>query len=166
MRLPLAFLVLLAAGLLSGCLNNTSEPPLVLKRVGPPSAPSDNNAQGSLLVFSAITVGMPDNTLAGRRVHHSDYRILSEDGHFLQSVHNDYDNSWEGPREVELPAGKYRIVAQAVGYGTVTVPVLIAAHQMTRVHLERGSSLTNKVIHDNPSDCLTAKSSVGEPAKK
>ena len=60
---------------------------------------------------------------------------MAEDDQLLRTVHNDYDNAWEGPREVELAPGKYRIVAQAAKYGTVTVPVLIAAHQITRVNL-------------------------------
>ena len=39
-----------------------------------------------------------------------------------------------------LAPGKYRVVAHANGYGTVTVPVVIDATHVTTVHLNGGSS--------------------------
>ena len=35
---------------------------------------------------------------------------------------------------------RYRVVAQANGYGRVTIPVVIEAHQTTVLHLEGGGS--------------------------
>jgi len=134
MRLPFPFLVLFAAALVSGCSHLNSGSPVVLQRVGPAPNAADQ-PRGSLLVYSALKVEMPDGSLAFEDLHHTDYKILSEASQFLQSVHNDYDNTWHGPKEVELPPGKYRIVATAAKYGIVTVPVLIAPHQLTRVNL-------------------------------
>ena len=134
MKLSFAFLMVLPVALFAGCSHTNLSHPIVLDRVGPPAVKGADGT-GSLLVFSASSVDMPDNTLATRRIHYSDYKIFSDDGQLLRTVHNDYDNDWEGPREVALAPGKYRIVAQAAKYGTVTVPVLIAAHQVTRVTL-------------------------------
>jgi len=44
-----------------------------------------------------------------------------------------------------LPAGTYRVVARANGYGIVTVPVVIEKNQVTTVHLEGGGSWENEV---------------------
>src|SRR5690242_5550784 len=127
MKLSIALVASSAAALLCGCVHSNPGGSIVLGRVGPAEFKSEQAARGTLLVFSAAEVEMPDNTLATRRVHYTDYKIMSDAGLLLQTIHNDYDNAWEGPREVELAPGKYRIVAQAAKYGTVTVPVLIAA---------------------------------------
>jgi hypothetical protein len=60
---------------------------------------------------------------------------------------NDNGTSWEGPAEVQLPPGKYRVVARANGYGTVTVPVTVAAKQTTTVHLEGGTPIEREKTH-------------------
>jgi hypothetical protein len=44
---------------------------------------------------------------------------------------------------VELPAGTYRIIAQANGYGFVTVPVTVVAGHETILHLEGGDRWPN-----------------------
>ena len=54
------------------------------------------------------------------------------------------DTILQDPAPVELPAGKYRVVANANGYGQVTIPVIIEAQQTTVLHLEGGGSWLNE----------------------
>ena len=68
--------------------------------------------------------------------YYSDYEVRSEDGALIKKVHNDSGTVVEGPVEVNLPAGKYRVHARANGYGWVTVPVVIEPGKVTTVHLE------------------------------
>ncbi len=51
-------------------------------------------------------------------------------------VHNDSGKLAEGPEKLELPAGKYLVLARANGYGLVRVPVVIRRGQTTTLHLE------------------------------
>jgi len=166
MKWPFAIVIALPVALIAGCVHPSLSHPIVLDRVGPPAV---NNAEGtgSLLVFSQSSVDMPDNTLATRRVHYSDYKIFSDNGQLLRTIHNNYDNDWEGPREVDLAPGKYHIVAQAAKYGTVTVPVLIAAHQITRVNLTGTPLVTDKELSDDKDVvCLPNGEIVGQFAHK
>ena len=74
------------------------------------------------------------------RKQYTDYSVFPADGKDLvQAVHNDTGKLLEGPRTVELPAGNYRVIARANGYGTVTVPVRVKPNQLTTVHLEGGT---------------------------
>jgi hypothetical protein len=121
--------------LLSGCAFHQRE--LVLDPVGPPpSAASATASQGSLLVFSAFDP-TPDLNRSPYRRQYTDYKILSADGKQLVArVCNDNGLLLEGPRKVDLPAGTYRVLARANGYGTATVPVVIRSGQTTTLHLE------------------------------
>jgi len=131
-----AAICLLAAALLApGCA--PLQKPLVLDRVGPAFAQhASADAKGTLIVFSAFDVHAHFNDLPYRRFY-SDYEVLSEDGRLLQTVRNQQGLA-EAPRHVELPAGAYRIAARANGYGSVIVPVMIAADQVTTVDLGTG----------------------------
>ena len=100
MKLSFGFLTALPIALFAGCSHANLNHPIVLDRLGPVAVKGADGA-GSLLVFSAPSVEMPDNTLATRRVHYTDYKIFSDNGQLLQTVHNDYDNAWDAPREVE-----------------------------------------------------------------
>ena len=68
--------------------------------------------------------------------HYTDYKITSENGKLVRTVHNANGTSLEGSKWVQLPVGTYCIVARANGYGVVTVLVVIRAGQITTVHLE------------------------------
>jgi len=129
--------------LLSGCA--TSKNGTVLDRVGPAPAspPFSADAPGTLLVYSAYEVNADFNSRDPHRPHYSNYRILSTDGNLLQRVHNNSGTLLQRPTEVNLPPGTYSIVARANGYGTVTVPVLIAPGQETILHLEGGAKWPN-----------------------
>lgn len=113
---------------------------LVLDTVGPaPDAKQIAGSNGVLIVYSAFDPYAHFNGSPYRR-YHSDYKIFTEDGRFLQAVPNDLGGVTAEPKPVELQSGRYRIAARANGYGWVTVPVLIAAHEVTTVHLEGGAS--------------------------
>ena len=137
-----AWMLLLAASLLAGCA--FGEGGVVLAPVGPPPLkPEVPSSAGSLKVYTALDPGAHFNSLP-YHVFHGDYKILSEEGKFLKTVHNDSGTALEGPVRVYLPAGSYRVVAPANGYGTVTVSVLIEADRTTIVHLDGGGSWPNR----------------------
>ena len=138
---------LLSALLISGCAS--PERGLVLDPVGPPSfQPRAAGLNGSLMVFSATDPQAHFNGPPYRR-YYTDYKLLSEDGSILQNVRNENGASFEGPRQVPLQEGKYRVVARANGYGIVTVPVIVVANQLTVVHLEGGRSWPDRAVLAN-----------------
>lgn len=144
MKSLFAATLLAAAALVSGCAS--PQHPIVLDSVGPASPqPVSASSKGALLVYSAIRVDMPSNRRP-EHLHYTDYKILSGKGDLVQAVHNDYDNSWEGPREVQLPPGTYQVIASAYHYGLVTVPVIIAAFKSTVVHLDGMGSGMDKAL--------------------
>jgi len=139
--------ILTAATLWSGCAfgprDMTSEP------IGPsPASVAENNGEGSLVVYTAYDVhaiGVGDHE---ERRHYSDYKIFTEDGKLQRTVHNDVGTVVKEPAHVTLPAGTYRLVAGANGYGTVTVPVVIGSNRQTVVHLEGGASWPDVAAND------------------
>ncbi len=135
MKTRLAAVFFAGAVLLSGCA--THQPSVVLAPVGPsPPQPAPGGPKGTLVVYSAYDPNSDFNDTEYLR-QYTDYRILSEEGKLLQTVHNSNGFVVEGPAEVELPAGKYRIIAQANGYKkNVIVPVVVLADRLTTVHLE------------------------------
>jgi len=143
MKSIITFLTLAAGLLLSGCASY--ERGLVLDPVGPaPIQSATAGSKGSLVVYSAFDVHADSTGADPDRHRHTDIKIFSEDGKLLQAVHNDTGTMLEGPVEVELSAGTYRIAARANGYGVVTLPVVIAPHRITTVHLEGGGSWQKK----------------------
>jgi hypothetical protein len=132
---PAAFLPLLALAALVGCASPKQA--LVLDPIGPePRSASGSAAQGSLVVFSAFDTTADWNRSPYRR-RFTDYQILSADGnHVVQLVQNNRETLLNNPPAVGLPAGSYRVVARANGYGTITAPVVIKPGQTTTVHLE------------------------------
>ena len=135
--------LLAASALLPGCASSPRG--LVLDPVGPPlTRPAAAGSQGTLVVFSAFAVHGPGPSEPDYHRHYSDYRIFSAGGQFLQNVPNDAGPTGEDPAGVKLPAGTYRVVARANGYGLVTVPVVIATDQVTTVHLEGSATWPNQ----------------------
>lgn len=133
MKLLCASALLLAVVAIAGCASAGHE--VVLAPVGPaPAQAAASGSQGSLVVFSACDPTAHFNSLPYTRFY-TDYRIFSKDGTLLQAVRNNPSPSVPGPAKVGLPPGEYRVVARANGYGEVTVPVIIAAGQVTTVHL-------------------------------
>lgn len=125
--------------LLAGC--GGARTALVLEPVGPvPSlAKTESSSDGVLMVYSACEAGPNFGRRDPYRPVCSDYKILSSTGTLLRAVHNDSGTILQQPAAVSLPAGRYRVVARANGFGTVTVPVIIEAGRSTIVHLEGDS---------------------------
>jgi hypothetical protein len=137
MKTLYAYLVLTGAALLcSSCAYNQHG--VVLNSVGPSPYVSGTSTTGTLMVFSAFSVTSPGIGDFEHRQHYSDYKILSDDGKPLQTVHNDVGTVTKEATRVQLAPGKYRVSANSNGFGTVTVPVIIAANQTTILHLEGG----------------------------
>ena len=126
-----------AAGIcLLGCI--TGKNGLALDTVGPrpaQTAPA-HSSTGTLVVYSAFEVNAAFNSRDPYRPEYSDYKIYTADGKLLHRVHNDSGTILQDPASVELPTGKYRVVARANGYGNITVPIVIEAKQTTILHLE------------------------------
>ena len=132
-------LIPIAAGvLLSGCVSGKNGP--VLDPVGPamPRSSTPGSSDGTLVVYSAYDVHASFIHRDSRSPVYSDYKILTSDGRLLQRVHNDPETLLPDPVAVELPPGKYQVVALANGYARVTVPVMVETRRTTILHLEGG----------------------------
>jgi hypothetical protein len=138
-------MLVMTGALLSGCATSNR---LVLDTVGPPmfqpTTTSSTLTNGTLVVYSAFTRNADFNSRDPYRREYSDYKIFSPDGKLLQRVHNNSGTIFQDAVSVELPPGKYYVIARANGYGYVTVPVIIAARQNTILHLEGGGSWPDK----------------------
>lgn len=129
---------------LAGCA--MSPHAVVLDTVGPApaTAPNPADAKGLLTVYSAYQATADFNNRDPYRREYSDYRILRPDGSLEQRVHNNSGSILQRPAQVSLPAGNYRVVAEANGYAEVTVPVVVAGGRETVVHLEGGFHWPNQ----------------------
>ena len=134
---PANFLLACFIGLTPGC--TLIRQSAIVAPVGPPPlVPADRASEGRLVVYSALDIGTPGDSDYAR--YHSGYRIYSADGKSLRWVNNRVRTSSEDPEVVSLPPGRYRVLARAAAFGTVTVPVVIEAGKTTFVHLD-GSEL-------------------------
>lgn len=135
--------VLVVAALLSGCASENDK--VVLDTVGPRIERSaDAGADhGTLTVYSAYEVNADFNARDPYRPEYSDYTIYASNGDLLKKVHNNSGTILQEAVPVTLSPGKYTVVANANGYGLVTVPVLIKARENTVLHLEGDGSWTN-----------------------
>ncbi len=131
---PLLILLILAA-CVCGCASPKKQ--LVLAPVGPaPDVSTAPGFEGTLVVYSAPDSSFDPNG-SPYRDRYTPYRVLSADGREeVRTVRNDDGRLLGSPEKVQLPIGHYQVLARANGYGPVTVPVLIKAHQVTTVHLE------------------------------
>jgi hypothetical protein len=131
------FIATTAGALLSGCATGNG---LALDTVGPslPQPMAGNSTDGILIVYSAYEANADFNSRNPDLPEYSDYRILTADGKPLQRVHNNSGTILQDPVSVELPPGKYQVIARANGYKNVTVPVMIEMQQSTVLHLEGG----------------------------
>jgi hypothetical protein len=129
-------MMIVAGALLSGCAGMRSGQ--VLDTVGPTPGQMTmaGSGSGTLTVYSANKVNADFNSIDPNRREHSDYTILNSDEKLMKRVHNVTDDIFEGPVPVELAAGKYFVVARSNGYGTVTIPVIIAPMHETILHLD------------------------------
>ena len=123
--------------LLTGCAARNR---LVLDPVGPPSSQpvAVGSNLGTLVVYSAYEVNADFNARDPYRPEYSDYKIFYSEGRLRQKVHNNSGTILQEPAKMELPAGRYQVMARANGYGIVTVPILIEAGKNTVIHVEGG----------------------------
>jgi hypothetical protein len=112
--------------------------------------PDGSKSEGTLVVYSALDQSPHFNT-SDYHACYSDYEVLSEDGRVVKKVTNDAGTIVEGPAEVKLTPGNYRVRARANKYGVVTVPVLVEPHVVTTVHLDGGGarSGSDEIAHRN-----------------
>lgn len=136
-RIFSTFILTAAGALLSGCATGNGP---ALDTAGPslPQPPAANSTDGILTVYSAYEVNADFNSREPDLPEYSDYKILTAGEKPLQRVHNNSGTILQDPASVELPPGKYQVIARANGYGTVTVPVMIETQQSTVLHLEGG----------------------------
>lgn len=138
MKIHLACLLFVVAGV--GSVGAGDNGGLTLAPVGPAAVEKPSaGTNGTLVVYSAFDSsahfgGIPQH------LYHTDYRLCAEDGHSLRTVHNDSGTVVPGPTAVVLAPGNYRVIAQANGYGKVTVPVVVRSGLTTMVHLEGGGN--------------------------
>ena len=131
--------LLTAATLWSGCAFGPRG--MVLEPVGPsPASVAEGPGEGALVVYTAYEVNFVSAGDYEHRHHYTNYKIFTADGKLLRTVKNDVGAEFRQAAHVSLSAGTYRVVANANGYGTVTVPVVIGANRLTVVHLEGGAS--------------------------
>jgi hypothetical protein len=130
--------LIVACALLAGCAGMRSD--FALDTVGPmpnQAAPL-GSGPGTLIVYSAGKVNADFNSRDPNRRECSDYKILDSHKKLVEHVHNVSDNIFQGPVLVDLPPGKYFVVARSNGYGVVTVPVMIETGLQTILHLDGG----------------------------
>ena len=144
MKSASSFWILAIGALLSGCASERDT--LVLDPVGPHSSQTSSvdSTDGTLVVYSAYDVSANWTARDPRRPVYSDYKIFYPDGNLQRAVHNNSGTMLQDAVPVELPAGRYRVVANANGYGRVTIPVVIQAGQITVLHLEGGGFWPNE----------------------
>jgi hypothetical protein len=107
--------LIVICALLAGCAGMNSG--LVLDTAGPMpgQAARTGSGPGTLIVYSAGKVNADFNSRDPNRREHSDYKILNSDEKLLEHVHNVADDIFQGPVSVELPPGKYFVVARSNG---------------------------------------------------
>jgi hypothetical protein len=117
--------------LLSGCAST----PVALNSVGPaPATPAGEYvATGWLRVYTATDAHeIGDNTYY---YTHTGYHIYTEDGKLWKYIPNHTGDMDESVANVQIPEGKYKVLARSEPYNVVIVPVLIQAGKTSEVHL-------------------------------
>ena len=133
MQAAAVLVLLILAGASAGCVAPKSA--LVLAPADPPPAPLlPAHSPGLLIVYSAYDQHAHFDDPNYARFY-TDYRVFSKAGDLLKIVHNNQGRLSPEPEQVSLPAGEYRIVARANGYGPVSLCVPIQAGKVTLVNL-------------------------------
>jgi len=160
MRIFASLISALATVFFVGCASGND---LTLGTIGPqlPQPAGVSTATGSLVVYSAFETGAAFNSRNESGQSYSDYKIFTSEGRLLQQVHNDSGTMEPSPVAVRLTPGKYTVVAQANGYASVTVPVIIASFTLKGVVCGRVNQPSTKQI---AYVCQTGWLSVGNQA--
>jgi hypothetical protein len=141
---------------LTGCASVSNL--VVVEPVGPgPTEDSHGTGEGSLVIYSARASADVDiNTAEWRwdndfgkneflyEPAHSDYTIYAQNGEVFKRVRNARNANDDTPTVVALPAGSYKVEAEAVNCDTdrvrVLMTVMIELGQTTLANLEGGWS--------------------------
>ncbi|MCW5890063.1 MAG: hypothetical protein KIT14_05870 [bacterium] len=103
---------------------------------------------GMLVVYSSREVTESPTRVDPDVAVHTPYEVRSQDGIFERRVVNS-DGLRTEPDQVLLPPGRYRVIASAQEYGTVTVPVDVVAGRTTTVHLDANDYVAARRIPDS-----------------
>jgi hypothetical protein len=129
--------------MMSGCVYNRQS--IILREpVGPQpllERTTMPKLEGQLVVYSGQetkTIGDSDYTV------YSTYKIYAGGGKLLMSASNQEGSFGERPSVVGLPAGSYTVVAKALGYKSVTIPVEIENFKMTTLYLDGSGARLKK----------------------
>lgn len=127
---------------------------VVVEPVGPaPTGVAQVTGDGSLAIYSARTQASVDVNAAEWRYNndfgkneflyepaHTDYTIYTQNGEVFKHVRNARDPNDQTPTLVTLPAGSYKVEAEALSCDSsrvnVLMPVVIKPGQATIAHLE------------------------------
>lgn len=122
----------IAIAMMGGCV---TRPPLTLTEpIGPAKVPPAVALnEGRLVVYSMSYLGSMDADI--ERYVHTPYTVYSPDGARVRSVGNQTGLFNGDPDKVRLPAGQYRVKAEASDGGWVFVPVVIEPGKTTVVDL-------------------------------
>jgi hypothetical protein len=141
---------------LAGCASVSRV--VVAEPVGPgPTEGSHGTGQGALVIYSARASAGVDINMAEWRWNndfgkneflyepaHSDYTIYAQNGEVFKRVRNARSANDDTPTVVALPAGSYKVEAEAVNCDTdrvkVLLTVVIQPGQTTLANLEGGWS--------------------------
>ena len=95
---------------------------------------SSPQGQGSLVVKTPTGLAYAGSTMY---FPHLSYFIESENGWPVRCVANHSSQIDENPQEIQLPVGRYTLVAEADSLGKVRVPLAINSGTLTTVVLQR-----------------------------
>ena len=141
---------------LTGCASVSKV--VVVEPVGPgPTEGSHGSGEGALVIYSARASADVDINTAEWRWNndfgkneflyepaHSDYTIYAQNGEVFKRVRNARSANDDAPTVVALPAGSYKVAAEAVNCDTdrvkVLMTVVIQPGQTTLANLEGGWS--------------------------
>lgn len=130
-RIPLYALVLLIPLMTFGASNRSGIPDRRMAQ----DAQEDSRPTGFLQIFTATeTLPDGDSTYA---YPHTGYTIYDQDGKTFKYIRNHIGRMDSVPTVVPVPAGQYRIKAEAEDYGDVTFPIEVKPGNVDVVHLEK-----------------------------
>jgi hypothetical protein len=126
-------LLIAAMWALAGC---TSPRPLMLSEPVGPMEPRSIavDSVGTLVVYSDREASPQD---PADTAPHSRYMLFSEDGKLLRWVENVSAPDARQPAQIQLPEGKYSIVAMAANVGWVKVDIVVKKSHGTIVDLNK-----------------------------
>lgn len=117
--------------LMAGC----STTPMAVAPVGPnPNGAETQRNQGQLEVYSFMAGHAEGNNPTWYQ--HTDYTIYDQAGREVEHIRNSLGRYESVPRQISLPPGRYIVKAEAKDWSLVSVPIVVKAGRVTKVHLD------------------------------